>query len=291
VSPEVAGPALVVGSVLLLGFAVAGGERFGLLRRAGARARRPAGKGIAVRVRSMSSERVIAGRGMPRTAAPIVLGVAGAFVGVAIAGPPGAVCGLGAGLWIPRWHRRRRETRHGALLEEQLADAMDGIAAALRAGMSPSQAIAFACEEGAPPLADRLRAVVRRESLGMPLDESLEMFARQERSDDVRFAVAVLQLQHRIGGDAPAVLDDAVRTLRQRVAAAAELRSLTAQARLSGTILGLLPIGFFLFMSVVSKREVAGALASPVGLAAVVFGLFLDGGAFLWIRHLLRSEA
>jgi tight adherence protein B len=103
--------------------------------------------------------------------------------------------------------------------------------------------------------------------------------------------VAVLQLQHRVGGDAPAVLDDAVRTLRQRVAAAAELRSLTAQARLSGTILGLLPIGFFLFMSVVSRSEVSGALSSPIGVAAVIAGLVLDGLAFLWIRHLLRSEA
>jgi tight adherence protein B len=175
------------------------------------------------------------------------------------------------------------------LIEQQLADAMDGIAAALRAGMSPSQAIAFACEEGEAPLSDDLRAVVGRESLGMPLDDSLEVFAREEGSDDVRLAVAVLQLQHRVGGDAPAVLDDAVRTLRQRVAAAAELRSLTAQARLSGTILGLLPVGFFLFMSIVSRSEVSGAISSPVGLAAIVVGLLLDGGAFLWIRHLLGS--
>jgi tight adherence protein B len=220
----------------------------------------------------------------------LMLGCTGGLLGLSAAGPAGGVAGLAVGMWVPRWRRNRRVARHVALVEGQLADAMDGIAAALRAGMSPSQAIGFACEEGEAPLADRLRAVVRRESLGMPLDESLELLAREEPGDDVRLAVAVLQLQHRVGGDAPAVLDDAVRTLRQRVAAAAELRSLTAQARLSGTILGLLPIGFFLFMSVVSRSEVSSALSSPIGLASVAFGLVLDGLAFLWIRHLLRSE-
>jgi len=285
VSPDLAAPALAAAAALMLGQAAAVSERRSVMARAAARSDR--GTGVARRslVRSWRTAG-LAGPGRTRVA-QAALAAAGGGLGLAIAGPAGALAGAVTGAWVPRWQVRRRESRRAALIEQQLADAMDGIAAALRAGMSPSQAIGFACEEGAPPLADHLRAVVRRESLGMPLDESLEALAREEGSDDIRLAVSVLQLQHRVGGDAPAVLDDAVRTLRQRVSAAAELRSLTAQARLSGTILGLLPIGFFLFMSVVSRSEVAGALASPIGLAAAVVGLLLDGAAFLWIRHLL----
>jgi Flp pilus assembly protein TadB len=281
-APELVAPALVGGCALVAGLAVGAGERRRVLTRAGAVVGDVAPGGFAVRIRSRIEVRRQRGEGNTRLR-QLVLGAAGAGLGLAAAGPAGAVAGLGVGAWVPRWQARRRAARRAALVEQQLADAM--------AGMSPSQAISFACEEGTPPLADDLRAVVRRESLGMPLDESLEILAADERSDDVRLAVSVLQLQHRVGGDAPAILDDAVRTLRQRVAAGAELRSLTAQARLSGTILGLLPIGFFLFMSVVSRDEVSGALASPIGLAAVVIGLLLDGGAFLWIRHLLRTES
>jgi tight adherence protein B len=208
-----------------------------------------------------------------------------------VAGPVGAVAGGAGGAAIPRWRRARRTERRSTQIEEQLADAMDGIAAALRAGMSPSQALAFAADEGSPPLSDALRAAVQRESLGMPLDESLDVLARQEPGDDIRLAVAVLQLQHRVGGDAPVILDDAVRTLRQRVAATGELRSLTAQARLSGTILGLLPVGFFLFMAVISRHDVTTALSTPIGAIAAVVGLALDGSAFLWIRHLLRGAS
>jgi tight adherence protein B len=238
---------------------------------------------------------LLAGRGDESPRRRIVTTLAGVglgtLAGLALAGPIGAVAGVATGVWVPRWRRARRSERRFELVEDQLADSMDGIAAALRAGMSPSQALAFAADEGSPPLSNSLRAVVQRESLGMPFDESLEVLAREEPGDDVRLAVAVLQLQHRVGGDAPVILDDAVRTLRQRVAAAGELRSLTAQARLSGTILGLLPIGFFLFMSVISRHEVTAALSTPIGLISVVIGLALDGSAFLWIRHLLRGAS
>ena len=64
--------------------------------------------------------------------------------------------------------------------------------------------------------------------------------------------------------------------------------SLTAQARLSGSILGLLPVGFFLFLSVVSRSDMSAAYGSPAGLAAIVVGLVLDGAAYLWIRRMLR---
>ncbi|HEY2964959.1 MAG TPA: hypothetical protein VGJ99_01625 [Actinomycetota bacterium] len=73
-------------------------------------------------------------------------------------------------------------------------------------------------------------------------------------------------------------------------ASARELGSLTAQARLSATILGLLPIGFFLFLSVIARRDLEAAYETPTGVAAIGFGFALQGAAYVWIRHLLRVE-
>ena len=70
-------------------------------------------------------------------------------------------------------------------------------------------------------------------------------------------------------------------------AIAREVRSLTAQARLSAWILGLLPVGFFSFLWLTARDEIEGALSTPIGLACIVVGLALEGGAFLWIRSLL----
>jgi tight adherence protein B len=100
----------------------------------------------------------------------------------------------------------------------------------------------------------------------------------------------VIGLHQRTGGDAPAVLDRVARTLRERRASAREVRSLTAQARLSGAILGVLPIAFFLFLAVTSRSDVERALASSTGLTAIVAGLMMQATAFLWIRRLLRVD-
>jgi Flp pilus assembly protein TadB len=66
------------------------------------------------------------------------------------------------------------------------------------------------------------------------------------------------------------------------------VRALTAQARLSGGILGALPVAFFLFLLVTSRDDVRAAFHSSAGLAAVLLGLVLEGAAFVWIRRLLR---
>jgi len=62
---------------------------------------------------------------------------------------------------------------------------------------------------------------------------------------------------------------------------------MTAQARLSGLILGVLPIAFFAVLWLTSRAEVQGALGTPAGIGCVVVGMTLDGLAFLWIRRLL----
>lgn len=218
---------------------------------------------------------------------PLVM-LAGLGVGSVVAGVPGAIAGLAMALVGPAMVARRRTARREEQIEAQLAEAVSGIAAGLRAGLSLSQAVRFAADEGQVPLAEVLREVIDRTSLGVPLGESLERWAHSDPGPDVRLVVGVLRLHHRTGGDLPAVLDQLARTLRERRAAGRELRSLTAQARLSGAILGLLPVGFFLFLSATSRQDIAAAYRSPTGATAITVGLALQAGAFLWIRRLLR---
>jgi Flp pilus assembly protein TadB len=68
------------------------------------------------------------------------------------------------------------------------------------------------------------------------------------------------------------------------------VRALTAQARLSGTILGVLPFGFFAFLWLTSRSEIEAALRTPAGIVAIGLGLALEGLAFLWIRRLLEVQ-
>jgi tight adherence protein B len=126
--------------------------------------------------------------------------------------------------------------------------------------------------------------------LGTRPDAALSAWAAAIATPEARLVAGVLALHRRTGGALAAPLDQLAATLRARRAAARELRSLTAQARLSAGILGLLPIGFFLFLATVSRSDIEAAVSTPAGLAAVVVGLVLQAAAFGWIRSLLRPE-
>jgi tight adherence protein B len=162
------------------------------------------------------------------------------------------------------------------------------MSAGLRAGLSLAQSFAYARDEADEPLRSALASLVDMIDVGTPVGEALSDWADAQGSDDAVLIVGVLDLHRRSGGDLPTVLDSLAGTLRERRAAHRDVRALTAQARLSGVILGMLPIGFFGFLLLTSRREMLDAIATPLGQTALGLGLGLEILAFLWIRHLLE---
>jgi tight adherence protein B len=225
-----------------------------------------------------------------RTVRALGVFLLGLALGALVAGAPGAAVGGIAAFVVPVVRARRVKARRAEQMQEQLAEAVSVMAAGLRAGLSLLQAIALAADDVGPPLGATFRELGDRVSLGVPFPGSLDRWVGEVRFPEARLIAGVLRLQRKTGGDLPMVLDRLARTLRDRQAAAREVRSLTAQARLSGAILGLLPIGFFLFLSITSRRDIAAAYHSPTGATAILAGLLMQGAAFLWIRRLLRVE-
>jgi tight adherence protein B len=216
--------------------------------------------------------------------------IGGCAVGFVVGGPFLAAAGTIASALVPSVRARQRAANEAAALEDGLAEAVMAIAAAIRAGRSRVGALDEAASTVSPPLGPRLVALVDRVSLGVPVERAVAELAGFVPGSEGRLVAAVLGLHQRSGGDAAGVLDRVARTLRERRASAREVHSLTVQARLSGAILGFLPIGFFLFLSVTARAEVDRALASSTGVAAIAAGLTMQAVAFLWIRRLLRVD-
>jgi tight adherence protein B len=221
----------------------------------------------------------------PSTLWSVIAGGVGALV---VAGPVLAAAVVAAAVTLRQVIARRRRASGRRRAGEQLADAVAAIAAGLRAGGSLVQAFAYARDEADEPLRSDLSDLVERIDLGTPVGEALSVWADVRDSEDVRLIAGVLDLHRRSGGDLPAVLDGVAATLRERRAAQRELRALTAQARLSGSILGLLPIAFFGFLLLTSRAEMLRALATPLGSTALAVGLGMELLAFLWIRRLVE---
>jgi tight adherence protein B len=210
-----------------------------------------------------------------------------AVAGYAVAGPLGAAAGPALSIAVRRLGRVRSRRALAARRDEQLADAVAALTAAVRSGMSVPQAIAYAMREAEAPVADDLARMVADIDVGVPLVDAVDRWARRTGGEDVQLVAGALDLHRRSGGDLPTVLDQVASTIRERVAVGREIRALTAQARLSGWILGVLPVGFFAFLWLTSRRDIQGALTTPAGLWSVLLGLALEVGAFFWIRSLL----
>lgn len=216
--------------------------------------------------------------------------VGGGCVGALVGGPVvGIAVGVASAIAPVAMDRKRNAGRRTAI-DGQLLDAVTAIASALRSGRSLGQALTTAADEADDPLSTVLADTAHAASLGVPMDEALDRFADAVGGSDVRLVSGVLKVHRRTGGALAASLDDVARTLADRREAARELRSLTAQARLSAVILGLLPLGFFLFLSVVARRDVESAYRTTAGASAIGIGVALQGAAFVWIRRLLRVD-
>lgn len=231
--------------------------------------------------------RATEGRAVPRRIDRRAAAAAGAIGVIWIAGPVAGAAAIAAalvGAWILA---RRRASRTARLRADAIPDAAAALAAALRAGLSLPQSISHARDGSTGPLRADLDRLVAAVELGQPVGDALVAWADATGSEDARLLAGVVELHRRTGGDLPSVLDGVVSTLRDRLAAFREIRALTAQARLSGAILGALPIVFFAFLLLTSRHDMLAAISTPLGRTAVTVGIMLELLAFAWIRRLL----
>ena len=176
------------------------------------------------------------------------------------------------------WKQRGRKAQ-SLRLETQLGDLVESCALAVRTGLSIPQALEFAAGEAEAPMHEIVGRVFREQRLGTPFEEALEAFATRIGTDDSRLFALVLSVHTRSGGDLAGALDDVATTMRHRIAIRRELRALSAQGRISGGVLGSLPLLFFLVLAATSRSELEPVYRSPAGIAMIGGGLVMQGVA------------
>lgn len=201
------------------------------------------------------------------------------------------------GFFIPRfWLGHRRSSRLNAF-NKQLPDTITLIANALRAGSSFLQAIEMVVREAQPPITIEFGRVVREVNLGLPFDTALENMVRRVRSDDLELMATAITIQHQVGGNLAEILDSIAFTIRERVRIKGEIRTLTAQQRMSGYLVAFLPIGLGIglfaltpaFMAPMLKNP-PGIFGLPVGVVLLCFCGFSMFVGFMLIRRIVDIE-
>lgn len=197
--------------------------------------------------------------------------------------------GLAAG-WLPIAFVRFTAERRVRKFEEQFPEAIELIARALRAGHAMTTGLALVAEELPDPVGAEFRLVYDRQSFGMPMPDALRLFAQRVPLLDARFFVTAVLTQRESGGNLAEILDNLGDVIRQRFKVKRQIRVVTAHARLTGSVLVMIPVVIVLAMAVVAPDHIMTLVNDPLGIqmGMAAVGLWLLG--YLAIRKLVNVE-
>ena len=187
------------------------------------------------------------------------------------------------------WIRNKRKRRLGAF-ESQLPEAIDLLGRAIRAGHPLSSGLDMVARESADPLAAEFRRAFEEQRFGLPLEDSLLAMADRVTLVDVRILVTAILIQRNVGGNLAEILDNIAYTIRERFKIRRQLRVYTAQGRMAGYVLAILPItvGFIIFL--LNPEYMLTLFRDPAGRLALATAAVMQTAGYLWIRNIVNID-
>ncbi|BCV23445.1 type II secretion system F family protein [Gelria sp. Kuro-4] len=174
-----------------------------------------------------------------------------------------------------------------ASFNAQIGDALTITANSLRSGFSFLQSMDMVRKELPDPIKKEFTRTIKEISLGTPTEEALENMARRVNSEDLDLVVTAVLIQKQVGGNLAEVLDNIAETVRDRMRIKREIRTLTAQGRISGLIIGLLPLILGGFMMVVRPSYVMELFSSRAGWTMLTLAVTGELTGLLIIRKIV----
>jgi tight adherence protein B len=239
----------------------------------------------------------LAGAALPVTTPEwVVLHVGGAlgltllFLLISKGGLLPTICGLTIGLVGPWLFLLVRRGRRETAFLSQLPDTLQMLAGSLQAGYSLPQALDAVVREGQPPMSVEFNRALVESRLDVPVEDALEGIGRRLSSQDFSWVVMAVRIQRDVGGNLAELLMTVADTLRERERLRRQVKVLSAEGRLSGWILGGLPVVFFLYLVLANPTYLRPLWTTPLGVAMMVLAILLLAAGAFWLRRVIKVE-
>jgi len=199
----------------------------------------------------------------------------GVGVGAALAGSP---------VMILLMQRKRRF----AAFDRQLPDALTMMKNSLQAGYTLNKAMQVIAEEMEAPVGEEFRDTVEEMRLGLPLSQAMNNLRRRVENNNLDIFITAVLIQFEVGGSLTELLENVSETIRERFRMEGEVKSLTAEGRISGVVVGVLPIALVAIISVMQPDYLEPLLATETGHKMLGVAAVLETLGFLAIRKVSR---
>jgi tight adherence protein B len=185
---------------------------------------------------------------------------------------------------------RTAADRQRRAFDDQLPDNLQVIASAMRAGQTFVGALATVLDDAPEPSRRELKRAVTDERIGVPIDEALNRVTVRMHSDEFAHVTMVAALQREAGGNTAEVIDLVCETIRERLDIVRMVRGLTAQGRLAGGMLSLLPVGMLIAISVINPQYIRPMFHTTAGVIALGVSGFMVLLGGLAIRKIITIK-
>ncbi len=203
------------------------------------------------------------------------------------------VVGLGfavLGFFLPRLWLNSMQTKRRRTFNNQLADALMILANSLRAGFSLFQAMDMVSQEMSNPLAGELRITLREMTYGTPTEDALQRLTERVGSKDLDLMVTAIMIQRSVGGNLAEVLTNIHGTIQERIRIQQEIKTLTAQGRMSGYMIAALPFGIAGILLVINPSYIKVLVSDSLGWKLLGGGLVSQFIGFMIIRKIITVK-
>jgi tight adherence protein B len=217
--------------------------------------------------------------------------VASALVGYLLTGSwvIALIC-CGLALVVPRLAFKIFRWRRTNQLRQQLPDAAMLVSGALRAGASAPTAIAQMAAEIRPPISQEFDLFLREQRLGVGFEQALDNLEVRVDLEDMALFGSAMRVSRETGGNLAETLERLADTLRQKLAIEGKIRALTAQGKLQGLIVGLLPFALMFVLFKMEPEAMSRMFTTWYGLAVIGFIVVMEVIGALIIKKIVTID-
>ena len=187
-------------------------------------------------------------------------------------------------------YARWLNARYVRKFDEQLTDALGTMSNALRAGFSIAQAFESVAEADLHPISDEFALLLQQMRVGMSFDDALASMEKRVSSDDLSLVVTAIDIARKTGGNLTEIFDSISNTIRGRMRVERKVRTLTAQGRLQGLVVSLMPLILCVIMTMMKPKLMIPFLTSLSGIACLLVASVMVFVGWLVIRKIVTIK-
>jgi tight adherence protein B len=203
------------------------------------------------------------------------------------------VLGIGAavvGYMLPAiWVNGKKRGRINKI-NQQLVDLLGLVSNSLKSGYGLMQSFEFASRQMHAPIAVEIRRMLRESNLGMGAEDALNALGERIDSSDLDMVLTAINIQRTVGGNLAEILDKVGSTMRERERIRGEINTLVAQQKMTGIVIGGLPIFMFAIFMVMNPGYMSLLLTETIGNAMLAAAVVLQLMGYFTMRRIMAIE-